>query len=226
MNTLEPSLSVEISAKSPELAQEEQLVAAAQLGSTAAFSELQAIYEPKLFNRILRITRNREDAEDALQDTFLHAYLAIKNFEKRAKFSSWLTRIAINSALMVLRKRRKRAEVLFDFTHENGDEVALPEKRDSDPNPEQAYAHYQQGISLLSAIKRLEPKLRSPLEIHIYRDCSLQEIARMLEISVPAVKARLHRARRRLVQTAGARDHRAGGHLSRSGGVMTSYSPS
>jgi RNA polymerase sigma-70 factor (ECF subfamily) len=125
---------------------------------------------------------------------------------------------------MILRKRRKRAEVLFDFSHEHGDEIALPEKRDRAPSPEQTYVHYQQGMSLLSAIEKLEPKLRRPLEIHIYRDCSLKEIAQMLEISVPAVKARLHRARRRLARAAGMRDHRAGGHLSRGRGALTSCS--
>ena len=79
-----------------------ELVAAARAGSNAAFEELQSRHSRRLFRRINFITRNHEDAEDALQETFLHAYLALDSFEGRSQFASWLTRIAINSALMVL----------------------------------------------------------------------------------------------------------------------------
>src|ERR1700751_2102069 len=87
---------------------------AAQVESPIAFQNLYALYASRLYKSIFRITKNAQDAEDALQDTFLRAYLAIQTFEGRSSIYSWLTRIAVNAALMILRKRRARAEVLFD----------------------------------------------------------------------------------------------------------------
>lgn len=87
---------------------DEQLVSAAKAGSDDAFAQLQHLYAPRLYSTIIRITKNHEDAEDVLQDTFLRVHLALCNFEGRSSFYSWVTRIAINSALMALRKRRAR----------------------------------------------------------------------------------------------------------------------
>ena len=101
----------------PEL----EIMTAPGTGSTMAFDELQKEYSSRLFKTILRITKNWEDAEDALQDTFLRAYLALHGFEGRSSVYSWLTRIAINSALMVLRRRRSRPEALLICSFEEGD---------------------------------------------------------------------------------------------------------
>src|ERR1700733_10328562 len=98
-----------------------ELVAAARAGSNAAFEEIQSHYSRRLYRRIQSITKNHEDSEDALQDTFLRAYLALDSFEGRSQFASWLTRIAINSALMVLRRRRTRAEVSYEPPLESGE---------------------------------------------------------------------------------------------------------
>src|SRR5271163_2522748 len=114
-----------------------ELVAAARAGSNAAFEELQSRYSRRLYRRIQFITRNHEDAEDALQETFLHAYLALDSFEGRSQFASWLTRIAINSALMVLRRRRTRAEVPFEPSSESGEPALTVDVRDTTLNPEQ-----------------------------------------------------------------------------------------
>ena len=91
------------------IATQDGIVAAAQAGSSAAFAELHSIYSGRLYQTILSITRNPHDAEEALQETFFKAYRAIKTFEGKSKIYSWLTRIAINSALMILRKRRIRS---------------------------------------------------------------------------------------------------------------------
>src|SRR3954452_23188228 len=106
MNRMKQDVSVECARKQQVATRDQQLVLAAQSGSSAAFAEIRALYAQRLYRRIALIIRNREDAEDALQDTFLHAYLAIPTFEGRSSIYSWLTRIAINSALMVLRRRR------------------------------------------------------------------------------------------------------------------------
>jgi len=94
---------------------EQALLAAAKQGQTEAFGTLCQPLAPKLIQTARRITRNREDAEDALQNAFLSAFIHIKNFDGRSSFSTWLTRIAINSALMTLRKKRSSREIPISF---------------------------------------------------------------------------------------------------------------
>src|ERR1700679_1653789 len=112
----------EVASRDDESLQRKSLVAAARSGSTAAFSELRAIYAPRVYRKLVTMTKNREDAEDALQDTFLRAYMALHTFEERSSFYTWVTRIAINSALMILRRRRTRSEVSFDNLGETEEE--------------------------------------------------------------------------------------------------------
>ncbi len=118
-------------------AREVEIMTAPGTDSTMAFDELQKEYSSRLFKTILRITKNWEDAEDALQDTFLRAYLALHGFGGRSSVYSWLTRIAINSALMVLRRRRSRPEALLICSFEEGDGDSPLELKDSSSNPEQ-----------------------------------------------------------------------------------------
>lgn len=101
--------------------QEERLVTAARAGCASAFTELCNQHSQRIYRTAFAITKNREDAEDVLQESFLKAYLALKDFEGRASFSSWLTRIAINCSLMTLRKRRTRSEVSCSFPADSGD---------------------------------------------------------------------------------------------------------
>ena len=177
------------------------LVNAAQAGSSAAFSELHGLYEHRIYRTIFSITQNREDAEDASQDAFLRAYRAIDRFEGRANFYSWMTRIAINSALMVLRKRRIRPESPIDLYFDPNEDNSPSDVKDTSPNPEQCYQHKQHYFGLVQAIQRLDPKLRSVVQEQLIQDGSLKEIASTLEISESAVKSRLYRARRRLSTT-------------------------
>ena len=180
-----------------------ELVAAAKAGSSAAFEELQSLYSRRLYNRIFSMTRNREDAEDALQDTFLHAYVALHSFEGRSQFASWLTRIAINSALMTLRKRRRRAEISFNLPSESEEHSQTIDVCDTALNPEQIYEQRQRCYSALRAVHKLHPRLRTALSTWMKQECSIKEMARTLDLSVAAVKARLHRARKRLNCTTG-----------------------
>src|SRR5258708_206732 len=123
MNVMNEEATVEVACLHENALRSEQLVSAAQAGSSSAFGELRDIYSPRVYRQLLTITKNREDAEDALQDAFLRAYLAIHAFEGRSTFYSWLTRIAINSALMILRKRRTRPEISFD--HPNDEDTSV-----------------------------------------------------------------------------------------------------
>jgi RNA polymerase sigma-70 factor (ECF subfamily) len=178
---------------------DEQLVSAARAGSADAFAELQNIYAPRLYNTIFRITRNHEDAEDTLQDTFLQVHLALYGFEGRCSFYTWATRIAMNSALMLLRRRHARPEVPFGLPSEAGGIFPSLDIRDSSPNPEQIYGERQQCDGILRSIESLQPKLQQAIQIRMASECSMEEIARRLGISVASVKSRLHRARRQLI---------------------------
>jgi len=185
-------------AKPREVEQLNEVVSAAQAGSPGAFAELYALYSRRLYRTIIAITRNSEDAEDALQETFLRAYLAIQTFEGRSTFYSWLTRIAINSALMLLRRRRARPEVLIDSEPDAPAETICFEFQDPSPTPEQVYVLRHRRVTLVRAIRSLDSSLRRPIQMRITTDSSIKEIGRALNISEAAVKTRLHRARLRL----------------------------
>lgn len=175
-----------------------QLVSDARAGSSDAFAELQRLYSRHLYSTLFRITRNREDAEDALQDTLLRAYLALGRFEGRSSLYSWLTRIAINSALMILRKRRTHPEVPFDVPGEPENDILQFELKDPAPNPEQIYDQRQRCVNIQREVKKLQTQLRGPIHARMAQGSSLKEIARALDISQAAVKSRLSRARAQL----------------------------
>jgi RNA polymerase sigma-70 factor (ECF subfamily) len=182
------------------------LVSAAQAGSSAAFGELRDIYSRRVYRNLLTITKNREDAEDALQDAFLRAYRALHTFEGRSSFYSWVTRIAINSALIILRKRRIRPEVSFDCGIDGEEDNTVFQFSDGAPDPEQICVHRQRCAHLLRSIGKLQPRLRQVIELQMNQSCSIKEIAEALDISEAAVKSRLSRARARLATGRAFRD--------------------
>jgi RNA polymerase sigma factor (sigma-70 family) len=173
---------------------DETLVAAARSGEHMAFSELWNRHSKKVFNTMYRITRNRQDAEDALQDAFLKAFVHLKNFDGRSSFSTWLTRIAINSALMILRRKRAHPEISMDGGVD-GDAWQHWEVADRRVNTEEHYARSERERHLKRAIHRLRPALRTIVEIQQVQDGSIKEIADIAGISVAATKSRLLRAR-------------------------------
>jgi RNA polymerase sigma-70 factor (ECF subfamily) len=128
----------------------------------------------------------------------MRVYLSFHTFEGRSNIYSWLTRIAINSALMLLRRRRTRPETLVDFLPDTHDGNACVEIKDPSPTPEQAYEFYSLQTVVMRKLNRLEPHLREPIQIQMTQGCSINEIAQRLNISKAAVKSRLHRARQRL----------------------------
>ncbi len=194
-------VAIEVASGSAEPLRSKQLVAAARSGSDAAFAELREIYAQRVYRKLLTITRNREDAEDALQDTFLRAYKALHAFEERSSFYAWVTRIAINSALMILRRRRIRSEVSFDLPCETEGEVPVIDFKDSRPSPEHICVHRQRYTRTLRSIGKLQPRLRQVIEMRMTENSSVREIAQALQISEAAVKSRLCRARARLAST-------------------------
>jgi RNA polymerase sigma factor (sigma-70 family) len=170
---------------------ETRLVAAAKQGRAAAFDELCKPYAKTLLPRVHRITRNREDAEDALQDSLLRAFVHIRDFDGRSSFSTWLTRIAINSALMILRKRRNSLEI--SSTEE--DTKAFWDVPDRLPNPEMRCAQREREETLRCAVEKLRPSIRTVLQLRDIHERSIKETASVLDISEGAAKARLFQAR-------------------------------
>jgi RNA polymerase sigma-70 factor (ECF subfamily) len=173
-----------------------RLVSAARAGDRSAFTELYERHSRKVLPRIYRITKNREDAEDAFQEAVLRAFVHLKSFEGRSNFTSWLTRIAINSALMVLRKRRG-GEVSFEqICDDSGKNSRAWEPRDLAETPEANFARRESEELLRKAIRRLPSIFGEAMELQLAREYSTSQIAQELGISLSAAKSRLMRARK------------------------------
>jgi RNA polymerase sigma factor (sigma-70 family) len=174
---------------------DERLLSAARRGNQAAFGELCSRHAKKILHVTLRITRNYEDAEDALQECFLNAFVHLKEFDGRSQFSTWLTRIAMNAALMKLRRTRLSRETSFETTDDFGKELPHLQIRDHAANPEDRYAEHEKNNLLRQALGTLRPRLRAAVEIRQMQECSMKETAKMLGISEAATKGRLFQAR-------------------------------
>jgi len=176
---------------------EHLLVAAARAGDATAFEELVNRYEGKIFRLTKNITRNQEDAEDAMQDAFLKAFAHLQDFKGDSRFYTWLVRIAANEALMRLRKRRPN-QFSFDEPIEGESDLMPRELEEWRPNPEQDYAQAELQTIVAETIDRLEPEYRLVFFLRDFEELSTQETADALGISIPAVKSRLLRARLKL----------------------------
>jgi RNA polymerase sigma-70 factor, ECF subfamily len=181
------------------VAQEDaELVADAKTGDGRAFELLVQRHEGKIFSLAQRMTRNREDAEDVVQQSFQKAFINLKKFEGDSLFSTWLTRIAINEALMLLRRKRGSREMpIAESSTEDG--TALPlDFPDSGPNPEDSCLQREQERILSAAVNELRPALRKAIELREFGELSTVETAQVMGLSVAAVKARLFHGRKAL----------------------------
>jgi RNA polymerase sigma-70 factor (ECF subfamily) len=177
---------------------EAAVVAQARTGDAKAFNELLQRYERKIFRLALHITQNREDAEDVLQETFLKAYQHLDQFQGQSKFYTWIVRIAVNQALMKLRKRKSDRSVSLDETIDTGEDTVAREIAAWDENPEEQYGREELNQILTSAVDGLTPIYRAVFVLRDVDGLSTEETAEALELSVPAVKSRLLRARLQL----------------------------
>ena len=171
------------------------LLEAARSGEASAFEKLCAPTKARMYQTLHRITKNHEDAEDALQESFLSAYLNLHRFDGRSSFSTWLTRIGINAALMTLRKKRTHRELPIDGPGETGERTAYFEAPDHAPNPEERFARQEREVLVREAVRSLRPTIRRALELGQMQEKSMRETAQTLGISVAAAKARLFHAR-------------------------------
>ena len=174
------------------------LVTRAKSGVESAFSELVTHYERRVFRMATQITQNDDDAEDVLQETFLKAYTHLDNFQGNSKFYTWLVRIAVNEALMKLRKRRSDRTVPLDEPIDTGEDEMIREIAVWDENPEDTYSREELGDILDQAIQSLKPAYRTVFLLRDIEELSIEETAEALKLSISAVKSRLLRARLQL----------------------------
>jgi len=191
MATIQPKVSEPVS-------DEMSLVQAAKAGDVGAFEELVRRYDRNVFRIAQHITQNREDAEDVVQDAFLKAYSNLAQFQGQSKFYTWLVRIAVNEALMKLRRRRPERMVSLDQEVQTEEDSMPREVADWSPNPEQLYNQSELRDILGKTIQGLPPSFRTVFVLRDVEGLSTEETAQALELSVPAVKSRLLRARLQL----------------------------
>jgi RNA polymerase sigma-70 factor, ECF subfamily len=175
---------------------ESTLVAAAKLGHADAFESLVQPHSKSIFRALYRITKNREDAEDALQDSFLKAFAHLRSFDNRSQFSTWLRRIAINSALTIFRKKRSTLG-RFDIDQGDFDLATIP---DHAATPEVTLVQKERRAMVRNAILSLPPTLRQAFELQKIHGLSVAETAHRLSLSLAAVRSRLFRAKASLRQ--------------------------
>src|ERR1700732_2458185 len=173
------------------------LVAAAKAGDISAFETLVGRYERKIFRLAQNITQNREDAEDSMQESFLKAFEHLGEFQGNSRFYTWLVRIAVNQALMKLRRRRSN-QVSLDEEVDTGEDMIPREVEDWGPSPEQRYEQTELATILSGVIGELDPPFRIVFQLRDIEELSTEETAEVLGLSVPAVKSRLLRARLKL----------------------------
>jgi RNA polymerase sigma-70 factor (ECF subfamily) len=191
MTTIQPKVEEPVS-------DELQLVRAAKGGDVSAFEQLVKRYDRNVFRIANHITHSREDAEDVVQEAFLKAYSNLEKFQEQSKFYTWLVRIAVNEALMKLRKRRPERFVSLDEDVKTEDDSLPREVADWSPNPEQLYNQEELRDILSRTIQGLPPTFRTVFVLRDVEGLSTEETAEALELSVPAVKSRLLRARLQL----------------------------
>jgi RNA polymerase sigma-70 factor (ECF subfamily) len=195
MSSLISAESNDVIENGPTEMSDEMLVSTAKSGDADAFIELSKRHHNRLLQAAYRVTRNWQDAEDALQDSLLKAFTHLKDFQEKCRFSTWITRIAINSALMILRKKRGCVEISIDGPDDPDGNHERWEPRSLTEDTESRLVREEKEEVLRDAILRLPPLFQEVLELRHARDYSTREIAQALGISIAAVKSRLARAK-------------------------------
>ncbi|HKT46588.1 MAG TPA: sigma-70 family RNA polymerase sigma factor [Candidatus Acidoferrales bacterium] len=198
---------------------EEKLIQMGQRGDKEAVETLFSRYQRPLFQTALRVLGNSEEAEDALQDGLLSAFRNLKRFEGRSQFSTWLTRIVINAALMRRRSAKSRPAVSLDEAPRENELPATERYADDAPNPEQVYAGTELREMIDSNLNELSPLLRTAFVLREMEGYSTGEAAKKLGVTENTLKARLWRARHQLAERLGRRLRRMKDDMARAGGM-------
>lgn len=193
MNTSKPVIF-----DSSDPATDEALVLAAKNGNQRAFEVLVKRHQQRMLAFAQRYTRVREDAEDVVQQTFQKAFIHLNKFQGKSSFSTWLTRIAINEALMLMRRSHVLREIPVDDSSDFGVAGAAVEIPDACPDPETSYLRQERAEILSKTLGNLRPGLRLAVMLRELAELSTEETARLMGLSVAAVKARCFHAKRKL----------------------------
>lgn len=173
---------------------ESEWIRLAQQGDQTAFGHLVVTYQTPVYNLTYRMLGNAVEAEDAAQETFLRAYIHLRSYDPRRPFRSWLLSIASHYCIDRLRRQRLNWLSLED-------EIAMPYEPASDcPSPETVLTQREQTVQIQRLLAALSPTDRAAITFCYWYDCSYEEIAEMLNLTVSAVKSRLHRARQTLAR--------------------------
>lgn len=178
---------------------EQGWVEAARAGDRQAFSRLVEAYSRPVYNLTYRMLGNAEEAEDAAQETFLRAYSRLGQYDTNHKFSTWLFSIANHHCIDRLRKRRA-TYVSID------DNPVLENLEDDAPQPESSLLDGERIAEVQRLLASLDPDYRTPLVLHYWENLSYEEIAATLDLSIPAVKSRLFRARQKVADLMARRE--------------------
>jgi RNA polymerase sigma-70 factor (ECF subfamily) len=185
---------------SPVMRNDWDLIRQAVVGNSEAQERLFKTHTPRLYRTVFAVLRNREDAEDAVQDSWCRAYANLDSFEGRAAFSTWLTRIAINSALMLRRRKSYRVEASLNDIPDNQSEPFLDRAVAESPNPEEICVAGELSSLIEDQIRELPPRVQAAFRLQKIEEFSITEAARALGIRETAVKSRVLRARRKVAR--------------------------
>jgi RNA polymerase sigma-70 factor (ECF subfamily) len=177
---------------------DEMLVSAAKNGNQRAFELLVERHQQRMLAFARRYTRVREDAEDVVQQTFQKAFIHLNKFQGKSSFSTWLTRIAINEALMLMRRSHALREIPVNDSSDQGVAASAMEIADEGPDPETSYMRRERVQILSETLGNLRPGMRKAIELRELAELSTEETARRMGVSVAAVKGRLFHARKKL----------------------------
>jgi RNA polymerase sigma-70 factor (ECF subfamily) len=172
------------------------LVVAVKNGEDRAFEILVNRYKARILSLAFRITRNHEDAQDVTQQSFQNAFVHLQKFQGKSSFPTWLTRIAINEALICVRKNRVSRTVSIEEVNLEYASVLSTERSDARANPEELYIQREKEQILSFVIDRLHPRLQGAVRLYL-DDLTVEEIGQCLGVRITTVKARLWRGRQK-----------------------------
>jgi len=173
---------------------ESQLIEQAQGGDRFAFDELVNLYQPRMLRTALRILRNMDDAEDAVQQAFVSAWKNLDKFRGDASFSTWITRITLNEALTSMRRRKHQFVELKEASADQAETIG-PLHVSGGEDPEQRILRRERERLLHGSLQSVKPGYRAAMQLRLLEDLSLEEISRRLRIPVNTVKIHLYRGR-------------------------------
>ena len=172
---------------------DDRLIADCLKGQTAAFGELVRRHQDRLFNTVFRLVDSAEDAQDVVQEAFLHAYQSLDRFKGDSQFFTWLYRIAVNSAISL--KRKQRATVRLHADREGQGSVAEPPDMSEFSQPHQALERVDEEQRIQAALNRLSPEHRAVLILKDLEEQKYETMAEILQVPIGTIRSRLHRAR-------------------------------